>query len=119
MRSNLLNTTYWLKFCKDIFDPTVGPPAVNFYNKWYGGLNITGEKIMLSNAVEDPWQYACLTKIQNQTTQSGMKTEYINSNNCAHCVDLRTPSPADALTLTKVDRSNRNPVVDATLRRTR
>ena len=100
MRSNLLNTTYWLKFCKDIFDDTVGPPAVNFYNKWYGGLNITGDKIIFANAVEDPWQYAGLTKIQNQTTQSGMKTVYINCNNCAHCVDLRTPSPADAPTLT-------------------
>lgn len=29
-----------------------------------------------------------------------MKTVYINCNNCAHCVDLRTPSPADTPTLT-------------------
>jgi hypothetical protein len=100
MRSNLLNSTYWLKFCKDIFDETIGPPAVDFYNKWYGGLNITGDKIIFANAVEDPWQYAGLTKIQNQTTQAGMKTVYINCNNCAHCVDLHTPSPADAPTLT-------------------
>jgi hypothetical protein len=29
-----------------------------------------------------------------------MTTVYINCNNCAHCVDLRTPSDADAPTLT-------------------
>ena len=100
MRSQLLGPDYWLKWCKDIFDDTVGPPAVNFYNKWYGGLNITGDKIVFANAAEDPWQYAGLTKIQNQTSQAGMKTVYINCNNCAHCVDLHTPSPADAPTLT-------------------
>lgn len=29
-----------------------------------------------------------------------MKNVLINCNNCAHCVDLRTPSDADAPTLT-------------------
>ena len=72
MRSSLLGPDYWLKYCKDIFNDTIGPPAVDFYNKLYGGLNITGDKIIFANAVEDPWQYASLTKIENITTQSGM-----------------------------------------------
>jgi len=29
-----------------------------------------------------------------------MKTVLVNCNNCAHCVDLRTPSSKDAPTLT-------------------
>jgi len=36
----------------------------------------------------------------NPNTQSGMKNILINCNNCAHCVDLRTPNAADAPTLT-------------------
>jgi hypothetical protein len=100
MRSQLLGPDYWLKWCKDIFDDTIGPPAVKFYNKLYGGVNITGSNIVFANAIEDPWKYAGLTSISNATSQANMTTVLINCNNCAHCVDLRTPSDADAPTLT-------------------
>lgn len=100
MRSELLGPDYWLQYCKDIFADNVGPPAVDYYNNLYGGLNITGEKIVFANAIEDPWQYAGMRHIHNQTTQSGMEAVLINCNNCAHCVDLRTPSGVDAPTLT-------------------
>ncbi len=76
MRSNLLGPDYWLSFCKEIFDETIGPPAVDFYNTLYGGLNINGSQIVFANSVEDPWQYAGLTKIQS--TQANMTTVYIN-----------------------------------------
>jgi hypothetical protein len=41
-----------------------------------------------------------MRSIYNSTFQSGMQAILINCNNCAHCVDLRTPSSVDAPTLT-------------------
>lgn len=48
------------------------------------------------NAAEDPWQYAGMRKIQDPATQSGQVAVYIDCNNCAHCVDLKTPKDADS-----------------------
>jgi hypothetical protein len=99
MRSDLLGPDFWLQWCKDIFNNNTGPPKVDWYNSYYGSTNITGEKIIFANAIEDPWQYAGMRQL-NPQTQSGMKNVLINCNNCAHCIDLRTPSPTDAPTLT-------------------
>lgn len=68
MRSQLLGPDYWLKWCKDIFNTTIGPPAVDWYNQLYGGLNITGENIVFANAIEDPWKYAGLRSKFNETS---------------------------------------------------
>jgi len=100
MRSDLLGPDFWLQWCKDIFDPTVGPPAVDWYNSYYGSVNITGQNIIFANAIEDPWQYAGMRQLTPDQAASPMRNVLINCNNCAHCVDLRTPSDADAPPLT-------------------
>ncbi len=74
-------------------------PAVPFYNKFYGGYNLTGSNILFANAGEDPWQYAGMRRIYNVTHQAQMKAVMIECADCAHCVDLKTPSEADAPSL--------------------
>jgi hypothetical protein len=63
MRSALLDTAYWLQWCKDIFGQDIAPPAVDYYNNLYGSVNITGNNIVFVNAIEDPWQYAGMRQL--------------------------------------------------------
>ena len=101
MRSDLIGPQYWSPFCEAVFGAEyASDPKVDFYNSYYKGLNITGDKIVFVNAIEDPWQYAGMRSIYNSTFQSGMEAILINCNDCAHCVDLKTPSDTDAPTLT-------------------
>ena len=100
MRSKFVGPQYWSPLCEAVFGKEyASEPAVQFYNDLYGGLNITGENIVFVNAIEDPWQYAGMRQIANPAKQSAMEAVLINCNNCAHCVDLKTPSGADAPTL--------------------
>ena len=41
-----------------------------------------------------------MRQIHDPATQSGMEAILINCEDCAHCVDLHTPSLTDAPTLT-------------------
>lgn len=101
LRSTLINETYWVPYCQSIFGASIGEPKVDFYTNLFGGLNITGDNIIFANAIEDPWQWAGMREVQNPTTtQKNMVAVLINCNNCGHCVDLSTPSSADAPTLT-------------------
>jgi hypothetical protein len=100
MRSNLINSTYWVPYCEAIFGP-IGEPKVDYYIAKYGGLNITGDNIVFANAIEDPWQWAGMRHLQDPTkTQKNMLALLIDCNNCGHCIDLSTPSPADTPGLT-------------------
>ena len=58
LRSDLIAPSYWSPFCESLFGKEFSEPKVDMYNKWFGGLNITGEKIIFANAGEDPWQWA-------------------------------------------------------------
>jgi len=101
MRSRLINETYWVPYCQSIFGNSIGEPAVQYYINRYGGLNITGKNIVFANAIEDPWQYAGMRKLQDPTgTQKDMAAFLINCENCGHCIDLSTPAPADSPGLT-------------------
>lgn len=48
------------------------------------------------NANEDPWQFASLLKSRGTLT-----AVTISCTNCAHCIDLHTPSSSDAKPLKK------------------
>ena len=55
MRSNLIGPEYWSPFCKAVFGAAYAcDPIVEWYNQYYGGLDITGENIIFANAIEDP-----------------------------------------------------------------
>ena len=101
MRSSLINADYWVPYCQSIFGAGIGEPAVDFYVKKYGGLDITGDNIVYANAIEDPWQWAGMRQIKHPLdTQKNQRAFLIDCNNCGHCVDLSTPSPADTPGLT-------------------
>lgn len=101
MRSKFIGPQYWTPFCEAVFGKDyASDPNVDWINQSRGALDIQGSKIIFANAIEDPWRYAGMQKIQDPTTQSGMEAVLINCQNCAHCVDLKTPSPVDAPTLT-------------------
>lgn len=100
MRSNFVGPQYWSPFCEAVFGAEyASEPKVDFYNELYGGLDIQGSNIVFANAIEDPWQWAGMRQIHDPATQSGMEAILINCENCAHCVDLHTPSLTDAPTL--------------------
>ena len=99
MRSKFIGPQYWGPFCADVFGAQYSEPNVNATNAYYGALNIKGSNIVFANAIEDPWQYAGMRSIYNATLQDNSEAVLINCNNCAHCVDLKTPSGADAPTL--------------------
>ena len=67
LRSDLIAPSYWSPFCEALFGKENSEPKVDFYNKLYGGLNITGDKIIFVNAGEDPWQWAGMRSIYNAT----------------------------------------------------
>jgi hypothetical protein len=101
MRSAFIGPEYWGPFCGAVFgDEYAVGPNTDYYNNLYGGMNIEGSKIVYANAIEDPWQYAGMREIFNATIQSDMEAILINCQDCAHCVDLHTPSDSDAPTLT-------------------
>ena len=71
MRSQLINSSYWIPYCQSIFGSAAIPdsgPAVSFYNKKYGGLDIVATNIVFANAIEDPWQFAGMRKVKNPDT---------------------------------------------------
>lgn len=93
MRSNSLNSTYWIDFCQAVFSEDIHPPAANATNAHYGGLDIEGKNIFFLTASEDPWQYAGKTSLSEGDEE--MKAWHIECENCAHCIDLHTPSDDD------------------------
>ena len=74
--------------CQRVFDVTIPPPAIEFTNNYFGGLNITGSNIFFMNAIEDPWRYAGMQKIHDPVLQKDMRAHLIDCKDCAHCVDL-------------------------------
>jgi len=55
MRSIALDDMYWEEYCQDIFGDFTPSPAVKEINRFYGGLDITGDNIYFLNGSEDPW----------------------------------------------------------------
>lgn len=100
MRSNLIDSNYWVPYCESMFGP-IGEPKIDYYIQKYGGLSITGNNIVFANAIEDPWQWAGMRQLTDPTgTQKNMLALLIDCNNCGHCVDLTTPAPSDTPGLT-------------------
>ena len=55
---------------------------------------LRADHLILTNGVEDPWKWA------GETDSHGdMKAIVIKCKDCAHCVDLSTPTPNDSLNL--------------------
>lgn len=95
MRSSLIDTPFRVPYCQSIFGAEIGEPAVDAVNTKYGGLDIDAKNIVFVNAIEDPWQYAGMRKIEHPDTQTELEAILIDCNSCGHCVDLSTPADGD------------------------
>ena len=93
MRSKKVNLDFFHKFCQDTYGVT---PNVQLSNTEFGALQAASTHLYMINANEDPWQWASLLKSQGTLT-----AVTISCTNCAHCVDLHTPSTTDPKPLKK------------------
>lgn len=96
LRSKHLNMGYWYEFCQRVFGPGI-TPRVNYTNTQYGDTRMRGSNIIHTNGDEDPWKWAT---IRSTNESSPMDAEEIMCPNCAHCIDLGTPSASDHKNLT-------------------
>ena len=101
MRSVALDMDFWYEYCKDIFGEFTQEPAVREINRFYKGLDITGDNIFFLNGSEDPWQFAGMTSLKHpHSSQRNMRAEWIECDTCGHCVDFQSPHDGQAKALT-------------------
>ena len=94
MRSALVNTEYWIDYCKRVF---VGLDMTNKPAAWQstvdqGGFNIGGTNTFFTNGSEDPWQWATQRDTRPELNQIARTS---NCTDCGHCAELYTPKPTD------------------------
>ena len=94
IRSQRINRQYYIDLCREVFGVTT-LPAVEETNLYYGGWNLSTSNTFFVNGVEDPWQWAGVRQSLGETVPAVV----VNCTQCAHCVDLVTPTPADAQSL--------------------
>jgi len=94
MRSKKVNLEFFRSFCQQTYGIT---PTVEISNTEFGALQAASTPLYMFNAGEDPWSFASLPK--NSGTLTAVT---ISCTNCAHCVDLHTPSASDPKPLKKV-----------------
>jgi hypothetical protein len=59
-----------------------------------GGIQLAASNVILTNGQEDPWKWAGILKRNN--TKLDQVAQEIKCADCAHCVELYTPSESDA-----------------------
>ena len=97
IRSQRINRAYYQALCKEVFGVTE-LPAVEETNIYFGGWNLSTSATFFVNGVEDPWQWASVRHPLGPTVPAVV----VNCSQCAHCVDLVTPTDDDAATLKDV-----------------
>ncbi|EAR85045.3 serine carboxypeptidase S28 family protein (macronuclear) [Tetrahymena thermophila SB210] len=96
MRSEILTMSYWTEWCNSAYDGAF--PNTEVTNNYFGGLDIQATNLIFTNGGEDPWQWAS----KRTPTLPGMQSYIADCDQCAHCVDLRTPSPNDSPILKEI-----------------
>ena len=92
-RSQRLTNEVSLDFCKKIFGDDVHPHT-NIANLKRGGLKLDVSNLIMVNGDEDPWKWA------SRLVDYGQVVSYVaDCDNCAHCVELYTPTDHDAKSL--------------------
>lgn len=95
LRFKEMNIEYWKRYCAKSFDAPVFPDTFHT-NSLYGDLRIVNytSNIIFTNGGEDPWQWAGVRSVQNNT--KNIEAILIDCKNCGHCVELRGERPEDA-----------------------
>lgn len=93
MRSPYLALPYWPSMCERVFEGLnmSGLPQASETQISESGENGLGTNTFFTNGSEDPWQWATLRKVNNDTQFA--KTSHCTD--CGHCVEMYTPTPND------------------------
>eukprot|EP01016_Furgasonia_blochmanni_P053039 TRINITY_DN8522_c0_g1_i1.p2 TRINITY_DN8522_c0_g1~~TRINITY_DN8522_c0_g1_i1.p2 ORF type:complete len:524 (+),score=167.50 TRINITY_DN8522_c0_g1_i1:64-1635(+) len=93
MRSAKIDLKFYKDLCENSFGESLWPDT-EALNLELGGAGLQVTNLIMTNGDEDPWKWAGVLKNQ------GTVLAYVgNCNNCAHCVDLYTPSTSDSWNL--------------------
>lgn len=102
MRSDYLEHDYWPAMCERIFEglnmEELGLPAVNRTTYDQGGWSTQATNTFFANGVEDPWKWATMLKAWPDKSLNQVAVTS-DCDNCAHCVELYTPTREDAAEL--------------------
>lgn len=93
LRSSRVDVNFFLNFCKEIFGDDV-TPDVQLANLKRGGMALDVSNLIMVNGCEDPWKWASRTSDYKQ-----VRGYVAECDNCAHCVELYTPSHNDSWNL--------------------
>jgi len=96
LRSKQININFYKQFCRESFGVALWPDT-DRKNTEYGGYDLKAFNLLMSNGDEDPWKWVSLRQSKGSIT-----SRVANCTDCAHCVDLYTPSSNDAPELKKI-----------------
>lgn len=93
MRWEGMNFTYWVDFCREVFNTTFPDPGHT--NIIFGGETIAkfGSKIYFTQGVEDSWKWVGIR--DNIYENKEILTTTIDCFGCSHCVDLKAAKDTD------------------------
>lgn len=90
MRSEkLLNESYWIDYCKDIFGVKLN---IKRSIGEFSFHHTAGSNTVITNGAEDPWQWATELKPNADLNQVGLMAD---CDDCGHCAELYTPKDSD------------------------
>ena len=85
---------YWPEMCERVFSGLnmSGLPQASQTEISESGFNGMGSNTFFTNGVEDPWQWATIRDV-NQESQRARTSDCVD---CGHCVEMYTPTPEDS-----------------------
>lgn len=86
LKNKAMTLDFWKNYCTRIFEKNIFPDT-HLWNLRYGGKNPAVSKVIYMNGDEDPWKQASILETKNIFVH----TFPLDCDNCAHCVDLRSP----------------------------
>ena len=89
MRPSLLNETYWVDYCNDIFGIS---NKIERTIAEFNGRHTRGSNTIFTSGVEDPWKW--LTEL-NPNEDINQISYVADCDDCGHCADLYTPKDSD------------------------
>ena len=82
-----MDLNFWKGYCTRAFGRETYPDT-KLWNLRYGAKKPAVSKVIYMNGDEDPWKQAGIIESKNIF----IHTYHLQCDNCAHCVDLRSPT---------------------------
>eukprot|EP01128_Nolandella_sp_AFSM9_P000688 TRINITY_DN10829_c0_g1_i1.p1 TRINITY_DN10829_c0_g1~~TRINITY_DN10829_c0_g1_i1.p1 ORF type:complete len:439 (-),score=70.79 TRINITY_DN10829_c0_g1_i1:75-1391(-) len=87
-----LSLDFLLDFCRAAFGEAMRP-RVGFSNAYYGGLDLQGSNIFVTNGLKDPWHRLGLIESKGGIT--------VSTYEAGHCAPMTAPTAVDPPSLTQ------------------